>query len=71
MLGDYALTLLAYQVIGLNGSDQLPQRSAITLMRALNMRANLAFRYHETGSPFEYELVRYLYTQLRRVEIAK
>ena len=71
MLGDYALTLVAYEVIGLNGSDRLALRSAITVMRALDMRANLAFRYHETGSPFEYELVRYLYTQLRRVEIAK
>jgi len=71
MLGDYALTMLAYEAIGLNDSDQFALRSSITVLRALDMRANLAFRYYETGSPFEYELVRYLYTQLRRVEIAK
>lgn len=71
MLGDYALTVAAYQAIGLNGSDLLPVRSAITLLRAVSTRDHMAFRYYETGSPFEYELVRYLYTKIREVEILK
>jgi len=71
MLGDYALELIAYEAIGLNGSDQFPLRATLTTLRALDMRANLGFRYYESGSPFEYELIRYLYTKLREVEIAK
>jgi ABC-type transporter lipoprotein component MlaA len=29
------------------------------------------FRYYASGSPFEYELVRYVYTQLRTTQIEK
>lgn len=35
---------------------------------AIDTRANIDFRYHQTGSPFEYELVRYLYFKLRELE---
>jgi len=38
---------------------------------ATDIRSNLDFRYYQTGSPFEYELVRLLYTKVRKVEIAK
>ena len=36
---------------------------------AINRRHNIDFRYYQTGSPFEYNLVRYLYTQKRKIEI--
>ena len=39
--------------------------------RAINIRKQTRFRYHQSGSPFEYDLVRYLYTQKRKLEIAK
>ena len=39
--------------------------------RAINVRKQTSFRYHQSGSPFEYDLVRYLYTQKRKLEIAK
>jgi phospholipid-binding lipoprotein MlaA len=71
LIGDYALTMAAYQVIGLNDNSLLPLRLSLAGLRSVSTRANTAFRYHETGSPFEYELVRYLYTQLRRVEIQR
>ena len=35
------------------------------------MRAHIPFRYYETGSPFEYELVRMLYTTKRKMDIEK
>jgi phospholipid-binding lipoprotein MlaA len=63
--------MASYQVIGLNDSSLLPLRLSLAGLRNISTRANTAFRYHETGSPFEYELVRYLYTQLRRVEIQR
>lgn len=42
-----------------------------TGLNALDLRANTAFRYYETGSPFEYELVRLLYTTKRQMDIEK
>jgi len=38
---------------------------------ALETRDRLAFRYFETGSPFEYELLRLLYLEKRKLEIAR
>jgi phospholipid-binding lipoprotein MlaA len=37
----------------------------------LDLRAHIPFRYYETGSPFEYELVRMLYTTKRKMDIEK
>ena len=44
---------------------------AYTALKALDARHNTAFRYYETGSPFEYELVRLLYLKGRELEIAR
>lgn len=38
---------------------------------AVDQRHQQSFRYYETGSPFEYDLVRLLYTKYRELEIAK
>ena len=38
-------------------------------LKPVNTRANNDFRYHETGSPFEYELVRYVTTEGRRLAV--
>jgi phospholipid-binding lipoprotein MlaA len=40
-------------------------------VKAIDTRRFTAFRYYGSGSPFEYELVRMLYTQVREVEISK
>lgn len=40
-------------------------------LRAVDQRHNIDFRYHETGSPFEYDLIRLLYTKKRQLDIAK
>ncbi len=44
---------------------------ALLGLKVVDMRHNLGFRYHETGSPFEYELLRLLYTEKRRLDISK
>ena len=43
----------------------------MTLLRAIDKRHSIAFRYFETGSPFEYDLVRLLYTKKRQLDIEK
>lgn len=44
---------------------------ALSIMKAIDTRANVAFRYYETGSPFEYEWVKLLYTTKRNMDIEK
>jgi len=38
---------------------------------ALDTRAGIDFRYFQTGSPFEYDLVRFVYTKYRQAEIER
>ncbi|MEZ4485180.1 MAG: VacJ family lipoprotein [Syntrophotaleaceae bacterium] len=44
---------------------------AYSATNAVDARHRVEFRYYETGSPFEYELVRLLYTKYRQLEIEK
>ena len=39
-------------------------------LQPIDARSRIAFRYYETGSPFEYDLVRLLYTEKRELDIA-
>ena len=42
---------------------------SLTGLNVINTRATIPFRYYETGSPFEYELVRYVYLKGRQIKI--
>lgn len=46
-------------------------RPAYLALYAINKRNSINFRYYQTGSPFEYELVRFLYLNLRALQVAK
>ncbi len=41
------------------------------ILKAIDLRANTAFRYFETGSPFEYEWVRLLFTTKRQLDVER
>lgn len=43
----------------------------VTGVRMTDVRHKISFRYYETGSPFEYEMIRLLYTSKRRLDIRK
>ncbi|RRJ83312.1 MlaA family lipoprotein [Aestuariirhabdus litorea] len=47
------------------------EETALTVMDGIDTRANTPFRYYETGSPFEYELVRGLWMTKRKLDIEK
>lgn len=53
-----------------SGNERAIQASLLAL-EAIDKRHNETFRYYETGSPFEYELVRFLYNELRKIQIAQ
>ncbi len=63
-----------YAIDPLNVNDDSSkdgERIALNLLNAVDTRANIAFRFYQTGSPFEYVLVRYGYTRMREVEIER
>ncbi|WP_207232156.1 MlaA family lipoprotein [Corallincola spongiicola] len=44
---------------------------ALTLMRAIDTRKNIPFRYYGSGSAFEYELMRFLYFNAREIAVKR
>ena len=40
------------------------------MLNAVDQRANIDFRYYSTGSPFEYETIRFLYVRKLLIEDA-
>jgi phospholipid-binding lipoprotein MlaA len=63
-LGDYGVNY------GINVADLYRgyQSYASGTVNATDTRANTGFRYHATGSPFEYEIIRFLYVRKRLIE---
>ncbi len=61
---------LAFSLVVPNDIEDKTAYQAVQYgLRPVNTRANTNFRYNETGSPFEYELVRFVRTEGRRLEI--
>jgi phospholipid-binding lipoprotein MlaA len=52
------------------GND-VETKAPFYFVRAVDQRHLTSFRYYETGSPFEYDLIRLLYLKVREAEIAK
>jgi len=63
-VGDYGLSY------GINLADLYRgyQSYAVSTVNAVDTRANIDFRYYSTGSPFEYEVIRFLYVRKRLIE---
>ena len=64
---DFAVYTALLDELDMKDEEEL----ALAVMKGIDTRANLAFRYYETGSPFEYDWVRQLYTTKRRMDIEK
>ena len=68
----YIADSLAFSDIDLLNLDEHSKRELIFyLANAIDTRHNTSFRYYATGSPFEYELIRLLYTKKRLLDIAR
>ena len=44
---------------------------ALSLLRAIDTRKNIPFRYYGSGSAFEYEMIRYLYFNAREIAVER
>jgi phospholipid-binding lipoprotein MlaA len=64
---DWAIYTAIQDELGMKDSEEW----ALAIMKAIDTRANVAFRYYETGTPFEYDWVRLLYTTKRKMDIEK
>jgi len=64
-----ALWMAALDPLGLD--DSQTARLVYYPLYIIDTRQNVAFRYYQTGSPFEYELVRLMITTKRELDVAK
>ncbi|MCP4288822.1 MAG: VacJ family lipoprotein [Gammaproteobacteria bacterium] len=64
-------TLAFREIDPLDLDDHSDREILYFLLNAIDTRANIGFRYYQTGSPFEYDMVRMLYTTKRKLDIAK
>jgi phospholipid-binding lipoprotein MlaA len=60
-----------YLSVPLGLDDSTAGSWAYGLSNSIDTRHQLHFRYYQTGSPFEYDLVRLLYTKKRELDIGK
>ena len=71
-----AIDYIIYEAIldeGLDASANEKNKAKLygKILSAINTRHRTGFRYHGSGSPFEYELVKLLYTEKRHLDINK
>ena len=66
----FAADTVAFSIVDPFGASSIQSRyPPIMAADAVNARYVQSFRYFESGSPFEYDLVRFLYTKKRQLEI--
>jgi phospholipid-binding lipoprotein MlaA len=64
-------TLAPYYALPAEVTSTIAYNALSYGLRPVDTRYRTAFRYYGTGSPFEYDLVRFLLTEKRKLDIAK
>ena len=62
-------TVAANNINFLNVAEESQRHPEINVLRAIDTRYSTPFRYGQLNTPFEYSRVRYLYTQVRQLQI--
>lgn len=60
-----------YEINFLNVPEVSSNHPEITALRMVDKRYTTGFRYGQLNTPFEYEKLRYIYTESRRLQIAE
>lgn len=68
-VGQLADFLIAGRVDYLNVATASNAHPEITVLRAIDRRDGIPFRYGQLNSPFEYNQIRYVYTRARQLQI--
>ena len=66
IVGDYAIS---WEVNMFGARQAIWASIPLTALEVLDIRDNIAFSYGDLSSPFEYEMVRFLYLESRELEI--
>lgn len=61
---DTVFTFNTYDQAGLGRLNN----PGMTVLKGIDKRTNIPFRYYGTGSPFEYEYIRFLYQKYRKLQ---
>lgn len=61
---------LESQVNFLNVPEFSNRHPEVTVLKVVDQRASTDFRYGQLNSPFEYDKIRYVYTEARKLQIA-
>lgn len=64
---DSLVTSAVIDQLGMKWQEEL----ALNVLKAIDTRKNVAFRYYGSGSAFEYELIRFLYFRKREIEVQR
>lgn len=69
--GGLAVDFIAQDQINFLGTSELiTDHPELTLLYGVDARYGTSFRYGQLNSPFEYEKIRYVYTEARKLQIA-
>ena len=71
LLFDSAVRTITYDAALDDVDDKSTILAGVNTVNAIDARHRVGFRYYNSGSPFEYELVRRLYLDFRDIEIGK
>ncbi len=55
----------------MNDSEVSSNHPEVWVLRSVDKRYQTSIRYGQLNSPFEYEKVRYVYTESRKLQIAE
>ena len=66
LVGDYAIS---WEINMFGARKAIWASIPLTALEVLDIRDNIAFSYGDLSSPFEYEMVRFLYLESRELEI--
>jgi phospholipid-binding lipoprotein MlaA len=66
---DFAIDLMALDTLPSDVRDDIIYDAIFFGLWPIDQRYRVKFRYHSTGSPFEYDLVRFFVTKTRRLQI--
>jgi Surface lipoprotein len=70
LLGDFAARYF-YLYVPTDMDEHMGWAWAYTIANSVDTRHTIPFPYYQTGSPFEYDLIRFLYTKKREFEVAQ
>jgi phospholipid-binding lipoprotein MlaA len=68
---DMTVRILFWNWVWQDVKHEAELRLLIDTLEAIDSRHNIDFRYYQSGSPFEYDMVRMIYLEKRKLDIAK